>query len=158
MRGYHCLPSSLQEKKPSLNHNISDLCSCLLHYCSFLPHPLLSAPSGTLWSLTQLHWSPSSHTLIRLHLLTPVRVTFGSVHSFAHGLWLCTVEWFIRYCTLPKCINSLKHPGGVLLVEPCFMVKSLLVLLGHLRGWYTIHISHPLYAADAAPCIDFFIM
>lgn len=59
MRGYHCLPSNLQEKKPILNHNFYDLCSCFFYYCSFLPHPLLlSTPSGTLRSLTQLHWSP----------------------------------------------------------------------------------------------------
>lgn len=156
-------PSSSQEKKPSLNHNFYDLCSCFFYYCSFLPHPLLlSTSSGTLQSLTQLHWSPLP-THCSACSSSPLSEFFlGSVHSYAHGLWLCTVEWFIRYCTLQqglsshppmvrnhiyhshfltcralpisKCIKFLRHSGGVLLGEPCFVLKSLLLLLAHLRG------------------------
>ncbi len=105
-----CLPSSSQEKKPSLNHNFYDPCSCVFYYCSFGPHPLLlSTSSGTLQSLTQLHWSPSSHTLLCLQLLTPVRVL-----SWLSAL-ICT--WFmIMYCRMIHQI--LYTPTGIILPPP----------------------------------------
>lgn len=108
--GIHWLPSNSWKKKLSLNHNFYDPCSCFFYYCSFLPHPLLlSTSSGTLQSLTQLHWSPSSHTLLCLQLLTPVKI-----FSWLSAL-ICT--WFmIMYCRMIHQI--LYTPTGIILPPP----------------------------------------
>lgn len=145
-------PLQLTGEKPSLNHNLYDLCTRCFYYCSLLLHPLcLFTPGGIPRSLTQLHWSPFfPHAALPAAPHDCQEFFFGSVRSCAHGLWSCTVEWFIRYRTLQKglsppppmahthinrlqiltcrfllflSLNSLKH--SELLREPCFLVWNL---------------------------------
>lgn len=104
IRGYRFLPLAWRDKIPVwiITFMTSALASSIIE--AFLPHPLpLSTGSGTLQSLTQLHWSPfSPHAP---HPVTPESF-LGSLDPYAHGLWLCTAEWFIRYWTLQQGLSS----------------------------------------------------